>query len=77
MKTLFAILAALALALVSAGPPREGDCEVCLKALTTIEERLGGNKKDLLKTEAEIDKFCDKPPTVRAGGGGANALGLD
>ena len=44
--------------------PKEGDCEVCLNSIKEIETRLKGDKKDLVKTEAEIDKFCDKPRNV-------------
>ena len=58
------LLAALAVGALAA--LKDGECEVCLGFLKEIEKRVGAGKSDVLKTEEAIDKFCDKPPTVRA-----------
>lgn len=58
------LLLALVALLGLASALKDGECEVCLSALKEIEKRVGPNKKDLLKTEDVIDKFCEKPPTV-------------
>ena len=51
------------------------DCEVCHAAIKAIREAsAAAGAKELVAIEAQVDKYCDKPPTekegklVRAGG---------
>jgi hypothetical protein len=51
----------LALAALGEAALKEGDCEVCVASLNKIAEKVGADRKDLLKTEAAIGAFCEKP----------------
>ena len=45
---------------------KDGECEVCLKALGDISTKLGAaGRSDLLKIESAIGDYCAKPPSVR------------
>lgn len=62
------LLAALVAALASLGAAlKDGECEVCMAAMTAITSKLGPKRGDLTVTEKAIDAYCAKPPTVRGG----------
>lgn len=54
---LVALLIAAAVSLASA--LKDGDCEVCIQALTSIESTIK-SKKELVGIEDAIGRFCDK-----------------
>ena len=54
---LVALLIAAAVSLASA--LKDGDCEVCIQALTAIESTIK-SKKELVGIEDAIGRFCDK-----------------
>jgi len=56
------VLFALTSSVESAGKPDPNDCEVCISALTNIQNKVKeANQKDLINIEETIGNYCAKP----------------
>jgi hypothetical protein len=63
---LFAALVFAGVAMLASAAKDPLECEVCLKAMSDITSPLSAaDKKDLLKIEASVDKYCAKPSTEK------------
>jgi hypothetical protein len=63
---LFAALVFAGVAMLASAAKDPQECEVCLKAMADITSPLSAaDKKDLLKIEASVDKYCAKPSTEK------------
>lgn len=63
---LFVVITAFLLAASAQAARDPQDCEVCIKALDDIGSKLSAeDRKDLLKIESVIGKYCAKPPSEK------------
>lgn len=66
--SLRALLVGACFAVLAAGAKDPLDCEVCLAAVATIRSAsTAAGAKDLIAIEAQVEKYCDKPPTEKEG----------